>query len=188
MDEIEKFRVLTRLKNTYRITSVGHRKESTAEHTWSTLVLADFLLSKVTTKLDKLRVFELLMYHDVVEIEAGDTALRPGKHAGDQLGKKDRERRAAERLREKLPPEIAHTFMERFEEFEERTTPEAQFAKAIDHLDAVINQMDHPEDWGGWTRAFYVEKKRPYFEPFPELLKFFDELMDHLEKEGYFDQ
>src|SRR3989338_4306660 len=75
MDDLQKVRTIYKLKNIERANSVGKRKESSAEHSWSCLILADYFLSKTDIKLNRLKVYELLMYHDLVEIEAGDSNL-----------------------------------------------------------------------------------------------------------------
>src|SRR3989338_3903155 len=99
MDEIHRFRILNRLKSIHRLNSVGDRKESSAEHSWSCLLLADFFLSKNDYGLDRLKVYELLMYHDVVEIEAGDTPLHPELK---RLDKKEKEQEASEYFHREL--------------------------------------------------------------------------------------
>lgn len=77
IDDINKFRLFNKLKSVYRFSSVDNRKESTAEHTWSAMILADFFLTKTEIKLDRLKIYELLMYHDVAEIYARDTPFIP---------------------------------------------------------------------------------------------------------------
>lgn len=73
MEDLDGIRYLYRLKEIERLNSVGSRRESAAEHSWSCLVLADYFMSRSDTGLDRLRVYELLVYHDVIELEAGDT-------------------------------------------------------------------------------------------------------------------
>jgi putative hydrolase of HD superfamily len=135
--------------------------------------------------LDRLRVFELLLYHDLVEIEVGDTPL---DHHENRKGKEERERLGAERLAQKLPQGLGKRYLALFQEYEACATPESRFAKAIDALDAVLQEIDYKEDWKGWTKAFLLEKKLPLFKEFPPLEKEFLTLLDFLEKEGYFDQ
>ena len=181
--ELNKLRIFNRLKSVYRLNSVDKRKESSAEHSWSCLILADFFLSKTKRKINRLKVYELLMYHDVVEIEAGDSPLHPGiKH----LDKKEKEKKAVEILRKDLPFPLNSKFARLFKEFEEQKTIESRFAKAIDAMDSEIHEMDHKEDWDGWTAEFLKEKKAKYFEEFPELKKTFSTLMKYLIKNGYF--
>ncbi len=79
MNNLFNIRKFYQLKHVERNAPVGKRKESPAEHSWSCLILADYFLNKMKKKdgeaLDRLKVYELLMYHDVVEIEAGDICI-----------------------------------------------------------------------------------------------------------------
>lgn len=182
--EINKFRIFNKLKSIYRFNSVDNRKESSAEHSWSCLILADYFLTSMKDhNLDRMKVYELLMYHDVVEIEAGDSPLLPGT---SRENKKEKEEMAARILSKKLPGSLQEKYMLLFDEFEEQETKEAMFAKAIDALDSQIHELDYKEDWEGWTKEFLVNQKRDLLLEFPELLKVFDELIDYLDREGYF--
>lgn len=185
MEDIQKFRLFNKLKSVYRHNSVNDRKESTAEHTWGSLILADFFLSKNDYGLDRLKVCELLMYHDVVEIETGDIPLHPNIPRADKL---ESEIQAAKILNEKLPEPLNKKFLELFNEFEEKTTKEARFAKAIDALEAVIHELDYKKDWKGWTKEFLIEKKAKLFDEFPEMKKVFDYLLKYVEENDYFEQ
>lgn len=183
MEDLQKFRTINRLKRTYRLNSVGDRKESSAEHSWSCLILADFFLPRIKVKLDRLRVYELLMYHDMVEIEAGDTPLHPHLK---MIVKSEREKIAVKELKKQLPKDIGSRFEALFEEFENGKTMEAKFARAIDSLDAVINQLDHKQEWEGWTKEFLIEKKSKHFEVFPDIKLAFHSLLSYAEENGYF--
>ena len=183
MDQIHKFRVFNKLKSVYRFTSVDGRKESVAEHSWSCLVLADFFLSQMKIRLDRVKIYELLMYHDVVEIETGDVPLHPEV---ESKGKKEKEMEAMLVLKEKIPDVLSQKFVDLFQEFEDNKTKEAKFARAIDQLDAEIQELDHKEDWKGWTREFVLEKKGKFFNEFPELKKAFDSVLDYLTENNYF--
>ena len=185
MEEIQKFKILNRLKSVYRANSVEDRKESAAEHTWSALMLADYYSSMVSQELDMLRVYELLMYHDVVEIVAGDTPLDPSNEQNDQSAK---EQKAARILKDQLPDSLQDKYWNLFTEFETEQTVEAKFARAIDTLDAVIQELDYKEDWAGWSKEFLVSKKEKHFGEFPELLKEFYQIVDYLVAEGFFSQ
>ncbi|MGE0793339.1 MAG: HD family hydrolase [Candidatus Woesearchaeota archaeon] len=187
MEDILKFTILNKLKSVYRMNSVENRKESSAEHTWSTLMLADLLFDKSEQKLDKLKVYDLLMYHDVVEIEAGDTPLQMNENI-DLKNKFESEKQAMLKLKQQLPEKMAQKFYELFIEFEELKTPESKFAKIIDTLDAEIHELDYKKDWKGWTKEFLIEKKMKYFEEFPKLKEVFLEFLNYAEKEGYFSQ
>jgi len=96
MTDLKKLRKFYELKNIQRTNSVGNRKESPAEHSWSSLILADYFLTRSNMKLDRLKVYELLMYHDVVEIECGDICISKEK---ERENKKENEKQAAIRLK-----------------------------------------------------------------------------------------
>lgn len=185
MEDIQKFRLFNKLKLVYRFNSVGKRKESSAEHSWSCLLLADFFLSKYDFAIDRLKVYELLMYHDVVEIETGDVPLHPEIQ---RYGKKEKELAAKKLLHKQLPAPLNDKFVNLFAEFEEQNTIEAKFAKAIDALDAEIHELDYKEDWKSWTEEFLINKKLEFVQEFPELKTVFFELLDYLKTNGYFNQ
>ena len=75
MDELLKLHDLYLLKEVERKTTVKERFESSAEHTYSCFILADYFLDLMGEKLDRGRVMQLLLYHDMVEIYAGDTFI-----------------------------------------------------------------------------------------------------------------
>ena len=185
MENINKLRKFYQLKNVERANTVSDRKESSAEHSWSCLILADYFLSGMKEKLDRVKVYELLMYHDVVEIETGDICISDEKR---RKGKKEREQQAVHVLKEHIPKIMKRKFVALFNEFEDAKTREAKFAKAIDALDAQIHEMDYKEDWKGWTEEFLREKKGYLFETFPELKEAFEKVMKYLREENYFNQ
>lgn len=185
IEEITKLKILNKLKSVYRANSLDNRKESAAEHTWSALMLADYYSAMVRQNLDMLRVYQLLMYHDIVEIYAGDTPVDPTNDVEDQ---KEKELVAAEKLRGELPDSLQNKYWELFTEFEAEQTAEAQFARAIDTLDAMIQALDYREDWVGWSKEFLLSRKEKYFIVFPDLLKEFHQLVDYLVVEGYFNE
>ncbi|HLC71862.1 MAG TPA: HD domain-containing protein [Candidatus Nanoarchaeia archaeon] len=149
-------------------------------------MLADYFLSTMKDKtVDRLKVYELLMYHDVVEIEAGDVNVFD-EHK--QKDKKEKEMKAAHVLRKHPPPQLGEKFLILFKEYEDSKTKEAKFARAIDALDAEIQELDYPLDWKGWKEEFLRRKKGPLMEEFPELKKAFEEIMEFAKKEGYFEQ
>ncbi len=179
-----KIRKLYELKKVYRANSVESRKESSAEHTWSSLMLADFFLNIMKNRnIDRLRVYELLMYHDVVEIEAGDIPIH---HEDKRKHKKKNELKALMKLKNEIPEAQAVKLVELFNEFEEKKTIEARFANAIDKIDAQIHELDYKKDWRGWTeemlRRFYSAKS---FEEFPELSEAFEEIVKFVKKKEY---
>lgn len=185
MEDLPKLRKLYQLKTVERASPVGKRKESSAEHSWSSLILADYFLSTISAKIDRLKVYELLMYHDVVEIECGDIPIH---HVEKRKDKKEKEMIAAHVLKEHIPPPLNEKFIRLFEEFEEHKTKEAKFAKAIDAFDALIHFLDYKSAWKGWSeemvRKFHGEK----ISQFPELAEAFEKTIQFCREHGYFNQ
>lgn len=183
--DLDGLRVFYKLKQVNRITVIGNRYESTAEHTWSALMLADYFLTKCTFPIDRLKVYELLMYHDIVEIHAGDTPMHPHM---SRHGKKEREQESAHRLMHEIPSELRDKYAALFAEYESNKTIEAQFAHAMDKLDAEITELDNKHNWKGWTEKFIRDHKQKYFENFPELQEFFEQLIRFEKENGYLDE
>src|SRR6267378_3485595 len=102
-EDLKRFRTILKLKSVYRWCTVDNRKESSAEHSWGCLMLADLFLSAMSEKIDRLKVYELLMYHDLVEIEVGDSVLHPDVKNGDKTKK---ELEGSKVLADKLPQRL----------------------------------------------------------------------------------
>ncbi len=114
------------------------RKENSAEHSWHLCVLAMLLSEYANAKIDLLRVMRMLVIHDVVEIDAGDTFAYDG--AGEK-SKPEREGKAANRLFGVLPEDQATEIRALWEEFEARDTAEAKFATAVDRLIPLLHNF-----------------------------------------------
>jgi len=184
MHDIHQYRIVNKLKEVMRKSSVGTRKESSAEHSWGTLILADYFLA-FEKDLNREKVFEMLIYHDLVEIETGDAGLDEEEK---REGQKERELAGMEKLAEKLPTTIREKFIRSFTEFLELETREAQFCKAIDRLEGTLQEMDYKEDWKGWSEAFLREKTEKYYHEFPSIKETFEELIKYANEEGFFTQ
>jgi len=161
------------------------RQENDAEHSWHIAVMA-VLLSEYTGKqqLNLLRVIQMLLIHDLVEIDAGDTFCYDETAA---LGKAERERIAADRIFNILPVDQATLFRELWDEFESRQTPEACFASAIDRLQPVLhNYNTEGETWkkNGITRTQVVSRNLPLKDTAPELWNYFTHIMDNAVNKG----
>ena len=111
------------------------RKEKDAEHAWHMAIMTLLLSEYSNEKIDVLHTISMLLIHDLVEIDAGDT------YAYDEESKKtqaDRERRAADRIYGLLPEEQGKKLYDLWTEFEERKTPEAKFARVMDNLQPMM--------------------------------------------------
>ncbi len=111
------------------------RKENDAEHGWHLALMTMVLSEYANEKIDVSRTMSMVVIHDIVEIDAGDT------YAYDNVGnatKADREQKAADRIFNILPTDQAEYFMELWREFEEAKTPEAKFANTIDSVQPLM--------------------------------------------------
>jgi putative hydrolases of HD superfamily len=122
---------IDRLKSVYRRTYVidGSRHENSAEHSWHLALLAMTLGEHANEPLDIGKVIRMVLIHDIVEIDAGDTYIYDA-----QGNKTEREHRAAERLFGLLPPDQEREFRDLWNEFEAAATAEARFANALDRF------------------------------------------------------
>lgn len=115
--------------------SDGSRKENDAEHSWHLAIMAILLSEYANEDIDVLKTVSMVLIHDLVEIDAGDT------YAYDVEGnktKKEREIRAADRIFKILPKDQADKLRALWEEFERGDTPESIFAAALDKTQPVI--------------------------------------------------
>ncbi len=132
---------LEHLKKVYRRNLVidGSRQENSAEHSWHIALMA-LALQRYSNfpVLDMPRVVKMLLLHDVVEIDAGDVFVYD---AQAMEGKFEREMQAAERLFGLLPSPLGEEFLALWQEFEERKTPEAKYAAAIDSFQPLSNHL-----------------------------------------------
>jgi putative hydrolase of HD superfamily len=180
---------IEKLKTVYRQNMVidKTRQENSAEHSWHLALMALILKDHaVHADIDVLRVIKMVLVHDLVEIDAGDTFLY------DETGNLDkdaRESRAAVRIFGLLPPEQCEEFTALWKEFEERKTPDALFAAALDNMQPVIN---HYLSEGSGIRKHDITvsqimaKKSFIGEASPELWEFTKEIIGKSEQMGFY--
>lgn len=115
------------------------RRENSAEHSWHLALMALVLAEHAPPGTDLPRVMSMVVLHDLVEIDAGDLFLYAPAAAHDQ--QEAAERAAADRLFSLLPARQGQALRALWEEFEERVTPEARFARALDRLQPMLINM-----------------------------------------------
>jgi len=138
---------IDKLKSIYRQNYLadGSRKENDAEHSWHMAVMAFLLAEYADEQVDLLKVIKMLLVHDLVEIDAGETYCYDEK-AG--LDKREREEKCAERIFKMLPEDQCREMYELWEEFEQMETPEAKYAAALDRLQPVLlNYYSEGKSW-----------------------------------------
>ena len=123
----------------------GSRRERTAEHSWHLSLMAMVLAEHAAEPIDVLRALELVIVHDLVEIDAGDTFVYD--EAG-QDDKAEREQAAADRIFALLPADQAARFRALWDEFEARETCEARFAASLDRLSPLM--LNHAAEGAVW--------------------------------------
>jgi putative hydrolases of HD superfamily len=122
------------------------RRENDAEHSWHLALTAMILAEHAEPGLNLLRTLEMVLIHDVVEIDAGDTIAYASSAA--KAAQAERERAAAQRLFGMLPADQGARFHALFQEFEERRTREARFARALDRVQPILqNVHSHGAAW-----------------------------------------
>lgn len=143
-------------KNIFRQTHLsGHgRNENDAEHAWHMAIMAYLLQEYSNEKIDVARVMLMCLIHDVVEIDAGDTYAYDAEGLKTQ---KAREEAAKERLYSMLPEDQKADLTAIFDEFEERKTPEAKFARALDNLQPLL--LNNSNDGGDWRNHDVIAEK-----------------------------
>jgi putative hydrolase of HD superfamily len=127
-----------KLKEIFRQTLItqSRRAENSAEHSWHFALMIIVLAEHSNHQpLDALRILKMVLIHDLVEIDAGDTFAYDTKNMADQH---EREAKAATRIFGLLPPDQAADFRSLWDEFEEKKTPEAKFAAACDRFHPML--------------------------------------------------
>ena len=151
-------REIDRLKRILRRTSLigGDRRENSAEHSWHLAMMALVLAEHANAPVDLLHTLKLLLVHDIVEIDAGDTFAYDVQA---NLDKEARERSAAERIFGLLPADQCTELSGLWEEFDARLTPEARFANALDRL---MPALQNYENGGGTWHVAGVDREAVY--------------------------
>ena len=139
--EVDKVKKIVR--QTYL--SDASRKENDAEHSWHLALMAVLLKEYSNEEVDLAKVIPMVLIHDLVEIDAGDT------YAYDEEGQKtqhERESRAADRIYSLLPEDQKKKLRDIWEEFEEGETAEAKFAHTMDNIQpAMLNAANGGVAW-----------------------------------------
>ncbi|WP_342071179.1 HD domain-containing protein [Yoonia algicola] len=141
-----------KLKSILRVTTLcdASRRENSGEHSWHIALYAMVMAEHARNPVNIDRVIKMLLIHDIVEIDAGDTPIH-GDH--DAAAIEIVEKAAADRLFGLLPDDQASTFRALWDEFEAAETDDAIFAKSIDRVQPLIANL---ETGGGTWRQYNV--------------------------------
>lgn len=158
--EIDKEKLIGR--QTYL--SNGERKENDAEHAWHMAVMTLLLSEYANEEIDVLKTIAMILIHDVVEIDAGDTYAYANADA--KATQRGREEKAADRLFNLLPEDQAKKFRALWEEFEAKETPESKFANTLDNVQpTVLNAASDGKSWAEHEVTIDKVMKRQSYTP-----------------------
>lgn len=150
--EIDKVKYIQRKTKLFN----SDRNENDAEHSWHLALMAIVLAEHSDEPIDVLKVVKMVLIHDIVEIDAGDTFIYDSQKNHSNT---DEERLAANRIFGLLPEKQAGELIAIWEEFEAGETKEARFAKAMDRLEPLLQNTSN--DGGTW-KEFGVNYEKVY--------------------------
>lgn len=183
--EVEKLKTI--LRRNYILG--GLRRENDAEHSWHVSLMAVLFFEDATDpSVDLLRVLKMLLIHDLVEIDAGDT------YAFDTTGhldKADRESRAADRIFGLLPDDQRVELRRLWDEFDAEETPDAQFALALDRLQpAIQNYLYQGTVWkeNNIRPEQIIARFEPIQKAIPKLAVWADRMVEDAKQQGFFNE
>lgn len=150
--EIDKLKYIQRRTKLFN----SNRHENDAEHSWHLAMMAIVLAQHSDQPIDVLKVVKMVLMHDLVEIDAGDTFIYDTTKSHTNT---DAERVAAQRIFGLLPETQAQEFIAVWEEFEAGLTHEAKFARAMDRFEPLLQNTS--DNGGTWTE-FDVKYQQVY--------------------------
>ena len=178
---------LDKMKALYRQTYVLNedRKENDAEHSWHLAVMAFLLAEYSNEPVDVLKVMKMVLIHDVVEIDAGDTYCYD---AEGNKSKAEREEKAAQRIFGMLPDDQKKEFYELWREFEDSETADARFAALIDRLQPLM--LNYTKGGISWKEhdirmEQVMARNREYFSSSEALAEVITELINDAAEKGW---
>jgi putative hydrolases of HD superfamily len=178
---------IDKLKGILRQTRLtdNSRQENSAEHSWHLAIMAIILAEYAPPNVDLLRAIKMLLIHDLVEIDAGDTFCYDIQ---GNLNKAIKEEKAAARLFGLLPSEQGKELHEIWQEFEAFETDTARFAVALDRLQPLLqNQQNKGGTWQvhGITKNQVMQRMAPVKEVAPTLWLLVEEIIEDCIAAGY---
>ena len=181
---------IDKLKSILRQTLItdGSRRENSAEHSWHLAVMAPLLAEYAPEPVNVERAIRMLLVHDIVEIDAGDT-FAYDTHGNES--KAERELQAADRIFGLLPEDQQREYRALWEEFEIRDTADARFANALDRLQPLLN--NYRTQGGTWrihklNRTQVVKRMEPVREFLPSVYPIVEEYLSDACARGWLEE
>lgn len=150
--EIDKIKYIQRKTKLFN----SNRPENDAEHSWHLAMMTIVLAEHADTPIDVLKVLKMVLIHDIVEIDAGDTFIYDTTKSHTNT---DNELLAAKRIFGLLPTEQAEELIAIWQEFEAGVTNEAKFAKSMDRFEPLLQNTSNN---GGTWKEFDVDYDKVY--------------------------
>ena len=186
--QIEFVLEIDKLKRVYRQTYLldGSGKENDAEHSWHLAMMVMLLIEHAAPSgVDMLRALKMVLVHDLVEIDAGDTFCYDTEGAKSKAA---REEAAADRIFNILPADQGTEMRALWDEFEERKTPDACFAAALDRLQPLLhNYHTQGKAWRehGIAMEQVLERNKHMFDGSEVLWRFAEGIIRDAAEKGY---
>ncbi|RKD85037.1 HD domain-containing protein [Mangrovibacterium diazotrophicum] len=162
LKQIEFIKEIDKIKYIQRRTKLfaSDRNENDAEHSWHLAMMAIVLSEYSDAEIDLMKVVKMVLIHDIVEIDAGDTFIYDQNKNHDNT---EEELKSAKRIFGILPEEQAKEFIEIWTEFEDGISNEAKFARSMDRLEPLLQNTSNNggtwEEFGVKYQAVYEKKK-----------------------------
>ena len=177
---------LTAVKRQITLPLDNDRQENSAEHSWHVALMATTLAPFAAQPIDISRVVRMILIHDVVEIDAGD--LFAFQEAAEHEAQAEKELAAAKRIFGLLPAPLNQELLALWLEFEEAETPDAEFAKAMDRVLPVFQNMQN--QGGSWkkhgvTREKIAQRNKHLVTCAPSLWDYVNTQLDNAVKKGW---
>jgi len=178
---------LDKMKNLYRQTYVLHedRKENDAEHSWHIAILAFMLAEYSNQPVDVFKVMKMVLLHDVVEIDAGDTFCYD---AEGYKSKAEREEKAAQRIFGLLPDDQKDEYYSLWREFEDSETADARFAAVLDRIQPLL--LNYTRNGISWKEhdikmEQVLDRNKEYFKDSEELGELIQFIINDAHEKGF---
>ncbi len=178
--EIDKVKYIQRRTKLFN----SDRNENDAEHSWHLALMALVLAEHSNKSIDLLKVIKMVLIHDIVEIDAGDTFIYDTQKNHSNTAE---ERLAANRIFGLLPTKQAEELIAIWEEFEAGATDEAKFARSMDRLEPLLqNTSNNGGTWKEFDVSFEKvhQKKRIIKEGSETIWNFAEQLLDESVEKG----
>ncbi|MCJ8331449.1 MAG: HD domain-containing protein [Lentisphaeria bacterium] len=180
-------REVDQMKNIFRQSYIldKSRKENDAEHSWHFALMVFLLDEYAKETVDVLKVIKMVLIHDIVEIDAGDTYCYDVEGNKDKL---EREIKAADRIFNILPDDQALEIRQLWDEFEAQESPEAKYAAGLDRLQPLM--LNYYGDGISWkehkvTYEQVIERNKHIGDGAPELWEFAMWMIDDAVEKGW---